>query len=131
MSLPRERYSWDGDDDVPVRLDDSGCVLEPSPAGDTIAVAESAGRDAQEAITRQDRDPTSTLPEPLAAEPVNKPPRSVQRLRERMPRAFKAAVLAVGCALAFAHGWNVGATAEAGVDPAPCDAHHCSGSHED
>lgn len=131
MSLPREPFSWDGDD-VPVPLDDA--ALDFPRSGETeevLVVAESVVRDAQDAIARQDTDPTLTIPEPVPAEPAieasSRPPWS---LRERTPRAVKAALLALGCALAFAHGWSVGATAEAGEPPATCDAHHCSQDHE-
>ena len=130
MSLPREPFSWDGDD-VPVPLDDAGLDF-PGCGGaeDVLVVAESVVNDAQDAIARQDTDPTLTLPEPDLTEPAYESPSSVPRSRPRFPRALKATLLAVGCALAFVHGWSVGAPAEAGEPASTCDAHHCSQSRE-
>lgn len=129
MSLPREPFSWDGDDDVPVPLDDAGFDHpQPREAEEIVVVAESVVRDAQDAIARQDTDPTLTLPDP--EEPATDVALAPSRFRARVTRVLKASLLAAGCALAFAHGWSVGATAVAGEPPATCDANHCSQDHE-
>ncbi len=130
MRLPREPFSWDGDDDLPVPLDGLGSSdsPEPTPAGEVLAVAESVVRDAQEAISRQDTDPNVILAEHARGRPRSNEPRARERFQPRLSRAHRAALLSLGCALAFAHGWGVGATADA--SPSSCDRHHCSQGDE-
>lgn len=131
MSLPREPFSWEGDDDIPIPLDDAGLDVPESREGEEVlVVAESVVRDAQDAIARQDTDPTLTLPDPVPEVLAAAVPHSPRRFPAPAPRAVKAALLAAGCAVAFAHGWSVGATAAAGEPPSTCDANHCSQSHE-
>jgi hypothetical protein len=128
MSLPREPFSWERGGDIPVPLgaatpNDS----EPLVSAEILNDAETVVRSAEEAMSRQDTDPAITFP-------VFPAHGSTQRAGSAYPdarfigllsRRTLTAILAMGCTLAFAHGWSVGAKA---VEPSPsasCDANHC------
>ncbi len=126
MSLPREPFSWDEDGDRPVPLDDSGfSASEPPEVPVVLTEAEKVVREAQEAMGRQDTDPIVVPPSPVSPE-VTKPQGPSRRVGRRMARGSLIAVTAVGCLLAFAHGWSVGAQAGTGDQVDSCDVHHCS-----
>lgn len=126
MSLPREPFSWDEDGDRPVPLDDSGfSTSEPPEVPVVLSEAEKVVREAQEAIGRQDTDPIVVPQSPVSPE-VTKPQRPSRRVSRRMARGSLAAFTAIGCLLAFAHGWSVGAQAGTGDRVDSCDVHHCS-----
>lgn len=125
VSLPREPFSWEGENDLPVPLDgstpDEAEVVSP----DTLSAAETVVRVAQQAIAREDTDPTTVMP--VLHKGVA--PRGVSQLMVRVARRPSPRSLglltAVGCALAFVHGWSVGARAAERPSPQSCVAHHC------
>lgn len=125
MSLSREPFSWDDEGDQPVPLDDRGLRDEIAEEPVVLQEAEAVVREAQDVIARQDTDPTIMLPEPPSTtrEAVaDGPSRDIPR---RTPRALVVTV-ALGCLLAFAHGWSVGSSPEANASVDSCDRSHCS-----
>jgi hypothetical protein len=118
MSLPREPFSWDEDGDRPVPLDGSGfSASEPPEVPVVLTEAEKVVREAQEAIV---------VPQSPVTPDVSEPQRPSRRVSRRVARGSLVAVTAVGCLLAFAHGWSVGAQASTGDQADSCDVHHCS-----
>lgn len=121
MNLPREPFAWDEDDDLPVPLDGSADVPV---APQILSEAETVVRQAQADIARQDTDPTITIPALPSDDQAPESRRSDLRFAMPLSRRSLAVTLTFACALAFLHGWSVGATAE--DSPAKsCDAHHC------
>lgn len=126
MSLPREPFSWDEDGDRPVPLDASGfSASEPPEVPVVLTEAEKVVREAQEAIGRQDTDPI-VVPQGPVTPDASEPQRPSRGVSRRMARGSLVAVTAVGCLLAFAHGWSVGAQAGLADQVDSCDVHHCS-----
>jgi hypothetical protein len=128
MSLPSEPFSLEGGDDIPVPLD-AATPDDPEPllSAEILNDAETVVRNAREAISRQDTDPAITLPVIPAHGLTQRAgsPYPLARFNGLLSRRTLTAILAMGCALAFAHGWSVGAKA---VEPSPavsCDANHC------
>ena len=109
MKLPREPFSWDGGEDEPIPLDDEGLAV--------LAAAESHVRSAQDALAREDTEPAlidlghvgTQMPESVPVIGVSS-------------RALRVSLLALACAVAFAHGWRQGAAQAA---PPPCESGHC------
>jgi hypothetical protein len=125
MNLPREPFSWDGDGDLPVPLGPSTPELPVT--AQILSEAETVVRDAQAAIGRQDTDPTVTIPARSSdgLGPGSRRIDLITKFARPLSRRSLAVTLTVGCALAFLHGWSVGARA---AEPPPansCDAHHC------
>lgn len=119
MSLPREPFTWDGDDD-PISLDAARSEDGTLILGD----AETLVRDGQDEVAREDTEKVvvasssgekSTLPVP----------RAVPALTLPTPRVALPLLLALACALAFLHGWSTGATASGLAPSSRCDAPHC------
>ena len=126
MSLPREPFSWDDERDQPVPLesvsDDEARVV----SSDILSEAETVVRMAQEEIAREDTDPTIEIP----------PAKDVIKLQAGGPQALTGPansrspkgltiLTAIGCVLAFIHGWSAGAGASGRPPPKSCVAHHC------
>ena len=118
MTLPREPFSWEGDDDLPVPLGSSthdGGEAPVSP--DVLSEAETLVR-----------VPQQTVPGPVLDGGVT--PRDsrtrlmVSIIRPLSPRTL-GLLMAGGCALAFVHGWSVGAQAAERPPPKSCVLHHC------
>ena len=130
MTLPREPFSWDGDEDLPVPLD-APTPNEPERAvsPQIVSEAESVVLDAQAAIGRQVTDPTITIPvSVLASDDLGDQPgatNSMPRSARSVSRRSLSIALTVGCAFAFLHGWSVGATAAEHPHASSCDTHHC------
>lgn len=130
MTLPREPFSWDGAEDLPVPLDaptpdEPECAASPQ----ILSEAETLVREAQEAIGRQVTDPTISIPAPAVAcgDVGEESERSLSMTRavRSLSRRSLAIALTVGCAFAFLHGWSVGATAAEHSHASSCDTHHC------
>lgn len=123
MSLPREPFDWTGPDDEPISLDAMSFEHPQSEGTERVLVeAEGVVRSAQEAIARQDTDPSVTIPAPS----------TVLRVESRsglmggpISRRSLAVLLTAGCGLAFAHGWTTGVSASLKPRPQSCDASHC------
>jgi hypothetical protein len=123
MSLPREPFSWSGDEDRPIPLDGSTHDQPDLPVSQILSEAETVVRDAQEAIGRQDTAPTITIPVSGSDHLADGSVRT--RSRPSLSRRSLAVTLTLGCALAFLHGWSVGASATEHPPARSCDAHHC------
>lgn len=122
MNLPREPFAWDGEDDLPVPLDGSPDV----PVGPQIlSEAETVVREAQADIARQDTDPTITIPALSFDDQASESRRIDLRFALPLSRRSLAVALTFACALAFLHGWSVGASAAEDSPVKSCDAHHC------
>lgn len=113
MRLPRQPYSWDEGDDHPIPADLLGDSVEAS--DEPIARAEMVVREAQDAIAREDTDPAI----PVARQLV------VDASFDRDSRLPKRALVAVGCVLAFSHGWITGASSGSGYGNA-CSTESCA-----
>lgn len=122
MSLPREPFAWDQGDDLPVPLEDSN--LEVPVTAQILSDAERVVLDAQADIARQDTDPTVTIPTVTSDDPAPATPLINFRVARSLSHRGLAISLAFGCALAFLHGWSVGASA-AGPRSQSCVSHHC------
>ena len=126
MSLPREPFSWEGEDDRPVPLEggipDEVRVVSP----DILSEAETVVRAAQQEMAREDTDPTIEIPlDSGVMTPETVGPRIVKALpTSRSPRGLTV-LTAIGCVLAFIHGWSAGAKAAGRPPPNSCVAHHC------
>jgi hypothetical protein len=118
MSLPREPFAWDGDHDLPVPLDDSNPDLPVT--SQILSEAETVVRHAQADMARQDTDPTITIPAL-----VSESRRINLRIGWPLSRRSLEVTLTFACALAFLHGWSVGASAAENPPAKSCDAHHC------
>ena len=115
MRLPREPFSWDGEDE-PIPLN------EPK-AGEAEIVqdAETVVREAQEELARQDTDPYMTIPPAIeTGGELSGGPRTRSLLKPAVRRAAVAALLSASCLIAFTHGWATGARAGA-CGPTHCD----------
>lgn len=113
VSLPREPFSWEGENDLPVPLDGSTPNEAEVVSPDTLSAAETVVRVAQQAIAREDTDPTTVMPvlhKGVAPRGVSQLMVRVRVARRPSPRSL-GLLTALGCALAFAHGWSVGARA--------------------
>ena len=130
MTLPREPFSWDGDEELPVPLD------APTPNDPERAVspqilteAETLVREAQAAIGREVTDPAISIPDPAVAsgDVGEESERTLSMTRSVRPLSRRSLLtaLSVACALAFLHGWSVGATAAEPRHTISCVAHHC------
>ena len=121
MRLPREPFSWDGDGEEPVSLNEPGGDADAS--GELINEAEAVVREAQDAIAREDTDPYLTIPHHVVPPPPSTPGqgRTGSPLMHRVSRRTLAILLTSSCVLAFAHGWSVGSAHAA----PPCDSPHC------
>lgn len=122
MNPPREPFAWDEGDDLPVPLDDSN--LEVPVAAQILSDAERVVLDARADIARQDTDPTMTIPIGASDDPAPASPPINFRLERPLSHRVLAITLAFACALAFFHGWSVGAGA-AGARSQSCVSHHC------
>jgi hypothetical protein len=114
MNLPREPFAWDGEEDLPVPLGTSTPNDPGHPVSSQIlSEAETVVRDAQAAISRQDTDPTIPLTNPARPSddsgPGDRRIDLMTRLVRPLSRRSLAVTLMMGCALAFIHGWSVGA----------------------
>lgn len=123
MNLPREPFSWDGDDDRPVPPDDLWSGQDSWKASDE---AELIVRDAQAAIAREDTDPNISTPKP------ERGPEADFRVSLRQDplqainwRRVRRSLVAVACLLAFAHGWATGASEHRGFPSGACGVNHC------
>ena len=114
MRLPREPFSWDGEDE-PIPLNEG----EPGDAG-IVQDAEAVVREAQEDLARQDTDPYMTIPPSVETEALSGGPRTQPLPNPAARRAILAAVLSASCFIAFAHGWATGARANT-CGPTHCD----------
>ena len=113
MRLPREPFSWDGEDE-PIPLSEG----EPSDV-EIVQHAETVVREAQEEIARQDTDPFMTIPPGIErGDELSPGPRTRSLSRHAVRRAVVAAFLLASCLIAFTHGW---ATARADI----CGPTHC------
>ena len=113
MSLARQPFDWTGPDDEPVFLDAAPWEgLSREDGKGVLVEAEHVSRHAQEAIGRQDTDPSATRP-PLRAEPRS------GLVVSSLSRPKLVLLLSVSCGLAFAHGWMTGASARADSAPDP------------
>jgi hypothetical protein len=121
MSVLREPFSWEGDDDLPVPLDSADRESAPP----IIKETEILVRDAEEEIAGQDADPMITTSPPGPLESMPRARRRVPHLSQGPSRAALATCLVLACGLGFLHGWNVGAKAVKGGSAASCDSHHC------
>ncbi len=114
MSLPREPFSWDADDDLPVPLGPSASDHStPGVSTQVLTEAEMAVCDAPEALARQDTDPAATIPTSSSEASTQRSWRSRQGgrwLNMTISRRALGATVAITSALAFAHGWSVGAS---------------------
>lgn len=122
MRLPREPFSWDeGEGEEPIFLDDPSAKMNPEALGEAavVAAAESHVREAQEALARQDTDPYSVEGSAPNGAPAV---RSLRLRRQTLARSLRACLIAVLCAMAFAHGWSRGSAQAA----ASCEPSHCT-----
>lgn len=119
MSAPREPFDWSGSGDEPIPLDARSLESPRSDGSESVLVeAEEVVRSAQEAIARQDTDPSNALQPSLES-----------RVRLAATRSLSlrtlALLLTMSCGLAFAHGWTTGAKGRPRPQPHLCDAGHC------
>jgi hypothetical protein len=123
MSLPREPFDWTGPEDEPISLDATPLESVRSEGAESVLVeAEDVVRGAQEAIARQDTDPSVTLPSPSTLLRVESRSGLIGGSISRRSLAF---LLTASCGLAFAHGWTTGASARPDPHSQSCDASHC------
>jgi hypothetical protein len=126
MSLPREPFSWEGNNEQPVPLDRSGPNDAKPMAPDILSEAETVVRAAQQAIGREDTQPTITIPVPdrgVITSIVSR--RFPGRTDGARSLSALALVTTAGCAVAFLHGWSVGANTAEGAPSRSCVPHHC------
>lgn len=123
MSLPREPFDWTGPDDEPISLDATSFEHPQSEGTERVLVeAEGVVRSAQEAIARQDTDPSVTIPSPSTVLRVESRSGLMVRSISRRSLAF---LLTASCGIAFAHGWTTGASARPNPHSQSCDGRHC------
>ena len=119
MRTPREPFSWDGDDDELVSPE----ILLGSSGPKIVNEAETFLLEAQEAIGREDTNPSITVPG------LGKTGPRVPSLAAVMDRSISRrkllAGLAVVCLFAFVHGWSV-RSASAQEASSTCVSDHCS-----
>ena len=126
MSLPREPFSWDGENDQPVPLeseiDDEARVASP----DILSEAETVVRAAEQQIAREDTDPTIEIPFDKGVVPPGTvgPQIATGVASSRFSKGLTL-LTAAGCVVAFTHGWSAGAKAAGRPPPKSCGAHHC------
>ena len=121
MKLPRQPFSWDGDD-RPVPL--GGQFTSPGQDPDVVQEAEAVVRGAQDDLAREETDPYMSLPA-LAEDSAL--PTIVDSGRSQSPgrvvsRRVLAAFLSAACVAGFSHGWASAAQADA------CGRGHCLAS---
>lgn len=122
MNLPREPFAWDEGGDLPVPL--GGSNLEVPVSAQILSDAERVVLDAQADIARQDTDPTITIPAGTSDDAAPASPLINFSSARSLSHRGLAITLAFACALAFLHGWSVGASA-ASPPSQSCGSHHC------
>ena len=130
MTLPREPFSWDGEDEQPVPLNPQDFDPGITEASAIVGEIKIAVGDARDASARQATDPAISHPVEAAKPPVN----AFGGQGGVGGRALRGSALVIslvlGCLLAFAHGWTTGASARNDSPSGFCDAAHCPSNME-